>query len=303
MQALLNNYKTDRLLLNELNLNDAEFIFALVNTPGWIEFIGDRNVKTIEDSQAYVKKIIDDPNIFYWVVKLEDQQTPIGIITFIKRNYLDHHDIGFAFLPQYAKHGYAYEATVALLNKIAEDKNHTKILATTIPENKNSTRLLEKLGFCFEKNIKNENDKLLLYSITSDKIGIDNLTKTFFSIFTNTNGKNPDWSIINSICLPETVIIKKTDLSEIIYSKHTFIEPRKIILTDGTLTDFEEHEIQEETKIIGHIAQRFSKYQKSGYLNGNYFKGYGTKFFQFINTRSGWKINSLIWEDSKTELE
>jgi hypothetical protein len=47
------------------------------------------------------------------------------------------------------------------------------------------------------------------------------------------------------------------------------------------------------------IAQRFSRYQKSGYLNGTYFKEYGSKFFQFIKTNNGWKINSLIWEDDK----
>jgi hypothetical protein len=130
-----------------------------------------------------------------------------------------------------------------------------------------------------------------------DKLNIDKLTKEFFSIFTNTNHLQPDWEIIHKICLPETLIIKKGVSAETVYSLQTFIEPRKKILTDGTLTEFEESEISEETKIIGNIAQRFSHYQKSGYLNGSYFEEKGNKFFQFVRTDSGWKICALIWED------
>jgi hypothetical protein len=63
------------------------------------------------------------------------------------------------------------------------------------------------------------------------------------------------------------------------------------------LTAFEEKETTATTTIIGNIAQRFSKYEKSGYLNGLYFKEYGNKFFQLIKTTNGWKINALIWED------
>jgi hypothetical protein len=133
----------------------------------------------------------------------------------------------------------------------------------------------------------------------SDKSEIDNIINVFFDIFTNTNQKQPDWTIINNVCIPETVIIKKSDAAEVVYNLNSFIEPRRKILTDGTLANFQESEIEEETKITGNIAQRFSKFQKSGYLNGVYFKEYGSKFFQFIKTNNGWKINSLIWEDDK----
>lgn len=98
----------------------------------------------------------------------------------------------------------------------------------------------------------------------SDKSEIDNIVKIFFHIFTNTNNTQPDWSIINKVCIAQTIIIKKSDAAELIYDLNSFIEPRKKNLTDGTLTEFEEKEINEETKIIGNIAQRFSKYQKSG---------------------------------------
>jgi ribosomal-protein-alanine N-acetyltransferase len=123
-----NNYSTDRLLLNEINLKDAEFILELVNTPEWIKFIGDRNVGDITDANEYIQKIISNPNAHFWVVRIRDQQIPIGIITFIKRDFLDHHDIGFAFLAKYTKKGYAYEATITVLNDAIKYSIYKQIL-------------------------------------------------------------------------------------------------------------------------------------------------------------------------------
>ncbi|MEO5783046.1 MAG: hypothetical protein ABIQ07_07240, partial [Ginsengibacter sp.] len=80
-----------------------------------------------------------------------------------------------------------------------------------------------------------------------DKQSIDKVVEIFFSIFNNTDQKKPDWYIIHAICLPETIIIKKTGLAEEVYNLQTFIDPRKKLLSDGTLTDFEEMETAEET--------------------------------------------------------
>lgn len=164
-QAMQNNYRTQRLLLTELTLGDAEFILELVNTPEWIQYIGNRNINSQEDATAYIQKIIDDPATNYWIVKIQDQRIPIGIITFIKREYLQHHDIGFAFLSQHTKQGYAYEATTAVLSAVLKDPAHAQILATTVKENTNSIQLLKKLGFRFSKKVKSENITLLVYSL------------------------------------------------------------------------------------------------------------------------------------------
>ena len=98
---------------------------------------------------------------------------------------------------------------------------------------------------------------------STDKIEINNLTKQFFNLFDNTDHKIPDWAIVQNICIPEIIIIKKTGLTEIIYNLTNFIEPRKAILSDGTLTNFQEQELHEETQIIEHIAHRRSRYQKA----------------------------------------
>jgi RimJ/RimL family protein N-acetyltransferase len=156
-------FSTERLQLGPLHEGHATFIRKLLNTEGWIRFIGDRNIHSENDAQAYIQKILGNPNVNYWVAQLKENNIDIGIVTFIRRDYLDHPDIGFAFLPQYAGKGYAYEASKEVLNALL--KSRATIYATTIPENNSSIQLLEKLGLQFEKEIEVENEKLFLYKI------------------------------------------------------------------------------------------------------------------------------------------
>ena len=47
---------TERLKLREFTNTDTDFIIALLNSPGWLQFIGDRNVRTKEEAVAYLEK-------------------------------------------------------------------------------------------------------------------------------------------------------------------------------------------------------------------------------------------------------
>jgi RimJ/RimL family protein N-acetyltransferase len=288
-----------RLSLTKLSLDDADFIFELVNTAGWLKFIGDRNVKTPDEARLFVLKVMNNPHVDYWVVRTLSSQTLIGIVSFVKREYLDFYDVGFAFLPQHSKQGFALEATTTFLQHLAKESSDPKILATTINGNSNSIALLIKLGFQFEKRIMTDNEELQVYSISMDQFLIDQLTKSFFEIFTNLNASPVNLNQIFDLCLPETLIIKKSSLNQEVYSLQTFIDPRQKILTDGTLTSFEEKEITGETKMAGAIAQRFSKYEKKGCFSGKSFEQKGNKFFHFVKTAQGWKISSVVWEDEE----
>ena len=161
------NLTTTRLQLSSLELDDSAFIFDLLNTENWIRFIGNRNINSDEDAINYIQKIRDNPEADYKIVRLKDELTPIGVITFIKRHYLDHWDIGFAFLPEYAKKGYAFEATKAVLEEIKQDKTHEFILATTLKDNINSINLLNKLGLKYTKDILIGDDNLMLFSMVN----------------------------------------------------------------------------------------------------------------------------------------
>lgn len=164
------SYRTRRLLLDEVGISDAEFIMELVNTPGWIRFIGDRNIHTAEVAKAYIQKIIGNPSFNYWVVKISPSLIPIGIITFIKRDYLNHYDIGFAFLPEHINQGYAYEATKEVLDDMMNNPEYFTVLAVTVNENTRAIKLLEALGFHFANQIQNNDETLLVYAVAK-KIG------------------------------------------------------------------------------------------------------------------------------------
>ncbi|QXV63779.1 GNAT family N-acetyltransferase [Mucilaginibacter sp. 21P] len=293
----ISQVSSERLHLTELQVNDYNFIFELVDSPGWLNFIGDRNVKSATDALAYIEKIIANPDVQYWTVRLKGDGTPIGIITLIKRQYLDHYDIGFAFLEAYTGKGYAAEATLAVVHELPHRLLSEKILAITTEANLRSIKLLEELNFIFEKTIEVDNKILRQYALNADQIQIDKMTQAFFALFTNI-AEAPQFDRINELCHQQAQIVKKTVDGAEIYDLKSFIEPRKKILTDGTLTGFSECEVKAETRITGNIAQRFSRYEKSGRLQGSEYRGSGNKMLQFMKQQGKWQIIQVIWEDN-----
>ena len=137
----------------------------MVNTEGWLKFIGNRNVNTIDEADNYIEKITNLKNINYWIVKRKSDNSSIGIITLIKRDNLEHFDFGFAFLPDFGKNGYAYEAAKIILDTLMQEPQFKIMLAVTIPDNINSLKLLEKLNFTYFEEIEQKNEKLSVYKI------------------------------------------------------------------------------------------------------------------------------------------
>lgn len=158
-----NTFTTSRLHLSLVTEKDHAFVKALLNTKGWIEFIGDRHIHSEEDAKNYIRKIQSTPHLSYWVVRQITDQAPVGIISFLKRTYLDHFDIGFAFLPEYSGKGYAYEAANHVLTTILKSGLHKTVLATTYPHNSKSIALLQKLGMILKGEIDRDGDRLLVY--------------------------------------------------------------------------------------------------------------------------------------------
>ncbi len=165
----MQNIHTERLLLSQFAATDAAFIFELLNTPTWIQFIGERNINTLEDAENYiVQKLMPsyiENGFGFFAVKLKENNVPIGMCGFIKREGLDEVDIGFAFLPLYTGKGYAFEAAHASLIHAKDELKITNLLAITTKENEHSIRLLEKLGLVFEKNvyIPGDPEELMLF--------------------------------------------------------------------------------------------------------------------------------------------
>lgn len=156
--------ETKRLRIKQLALSDDLFMMELMNSTGWITFIGDRNIQTQTDAVNYIHKIQGNNNYTCLVFALKETETPIGIVTIIKRDNLEHHDIGFALLPQYGKLGYAFEASKKVLDALLKSQLHSKILAITVKDNDKSISLLEKLGLNFIEEKTEDNEVMLVYS-------------------------------------------------------------------------------------------------------------------------------------------
>lgn len=160
---------TDRLYLRELQLSDAPFIVELLNSPGWLQYIGDRNVRTIEDAETYLKngpiKAYAEVGYGLSLVVLKNNHKPIGMCGLLRRDYLKHPDVGFAFLPEVMGKGYALEIASALKQFAEVHWQVQKICAIVQADNDRSIKLLNKLGLSFNDKIKSPttNEILDLY--------------------------------------------------------------------------------------------------------------------------------------------
>lgn len=147
--------ETPRLALRHLTPADAEFIFALTNDPDWLRFIGDRGIRTMDDARDYIE---NGPTAMYaehgfglYAVELKETGAPIGICGLLRRAWLEDVDVGFAFLPEFRRAGYAREAASNTLTHARETLGLSRVLAIVSPDNRDSIRLLEKLGMRHER--------------------------------------------------------------------------------------------------------------------------------------------------------
>ena len=161
----LKTFKTERLILRPMTVNDAGFILELLNEPSFIKNIGDRKVRTLDGARAY---ITDGPVASYakngfglYLVELKETHESMGMCGLIRRNTLKDVDIGYAFLPRYWSRGYAFEAAMAM-KRYAQDIGLKRLVAVVDPENTPSIHLLEKLGMKYEGMVRLSEDDIEL---------------------------------------------------------------------------------------------------------------------------------------------
>lgn len=144
--------ETGRLRLRDVTPADAPFMLELLNSAGFIENIGDRGVRTLEDAQAYIRdRVIGSyqANGFgMWLVEAGGQA--VGLAGLVKREGLDRPDVGYAFLADAWGRGYAQEAAAAVMGYARGELGLGPLAAITAPENYASMAVLRKVGFTFQ---------------------------------------------------------------------------------------------------------------------------------------------------------
>ncbi|MCB0686103.1 MAG: GNAT family N-acetyltransferase [Saprospiraceae bacterium] len=165
-------FETERLLIRPTNFDDAPFLLLLLNTPKWLEFIGDRKVYDLPASRNYIKERII-PQFYKWgfgnytLIRKMDK-IPIGCCGLYDRPGVDGIDLGFALMPAFEKYGYALEAAQKMLEIATDIFKLNKVSAITSTENMASQNLLRKLGMKYQGllSISDEDDPVLLFQLS-----------------------------------------------------------------------------------------------------------------------------------------
>lgn len=154
--------ETDRLRLRLISADDVDFIIRLLNEPSFIQNIGDRGVRTVDDALAYIAKgpaaSYEKHGFGLWLVETKESSEPIGMCGLLKRDVLEDVDIGYALAPEFWAKGYALESASAVLSYANTKLGLKRVVAVVNAENQSSIRLLEKMGFEFERMVRLSED-------------------------------------------------------------------------------------------------------------------------------------------------
>ena len=162
--------ETERLIIREIEEDDGKFINELLNSPGFLKYIGDRGVRSDDDARVFIRdryrKSYSENGYGLYAVLLKEDLTPVGMCGFVRRDTLPGPDLGFAFLPIYEGKGFGTESSKALLEFGRAQLGFDRLYAITTLDNQASIHLLEKLGFTFDKIIENpDGERINLFSL------------------------------------------------------------------------------------------------------------------------------------------
>lgn len=166
--------ETPRLLVERFTLDDAAFILRLLNDPSFIRHIADKGARTLDDARAY---LLSGPLAHYqrhgfglWRVSERGTGIPIGMCGLIQRDALDDVDLGYALLPEFGGKGYAREAARAVVAYAREVLGLVRLVAIVGDRNERSIRLLETVGFVFERMVRlpPDDENLALYALGAE---------------------------------------------------------------------------------------------------------------------------------------
>ena len=153
--AILPELETARLTLRRLDFEDAPFVVRLLNEPSFLQNIGDRGVRNIEDAHRYLR---EGPLAMYqahgfglWHASRKSDGAAVGMCGLLKRDTLPDVDIGYAYLPEFWGQGYALEAAEATVRHAARKFGLRRLIGVVSQGNTGSIRVLEKVGMRFER--------------------------------------------------------------------------------------------------------------------------------------------------------
>ncbi|GCD10514.1 GNAT family N-acetyltransferase [Clostridium tagluense] len=168
---------SDKYLIRYISNDDKEDLFQIYSNEKIAKYVVRKIHCSIKDTEEFIQLInrrMKEGNNIYLGISENHSKKLIGIIRFLKKEEPSILTIGYALKEDYWGHGIIYTAVNNLIELIKLDGTYTRIRATVKPENINSQRCVEKLGFKlhgkFNKseiidNKEIETERLLYYRI------------------------------------------------------------------------------------------------------------------------------------------
>lgn len=160
--------ETKRLQVRESTLEDVEEFYRIYSDPAITRYM-EKLFPEKEAEQAYMKAYIDQIYGFYgyglWTVALKDSGRVIGRAGLSVREGYDLPELGFVIETSCQRQGYGLEVCAAILEYAREELFFDRVQALVKKKNLASKLLLDKLGFRFERKVKEKEGEYELYTV------------------------------------------------------------------------------------------------------------------------------------------
>ena len=141
--------ETERLILRRYNENDLNDLYEYLSDPEVVKYEPNKPLD-MEATKGNLEWRISTEEMI--AVETKDEHKMIGNVYMGKRDF-NTLEMGYVFNKNYWGKGYAAESCQALIEEAFSRKVH-RIYAECDPENENSWKLLERLGFKREAYLK-----------------------------------------------------------------------------------------------------------------------------------------------------
>lgn len=164
--------ETNRLLLREFDISDAESFYELNLNPNVIKYTGNSAFKDIDEAKAFLENYSDYQRNGFgrWAVINKSNQLFLGWCGLKYDEKLDETDIGFSFFEHFWNQGFATESAKACINYGFEILNLKTIVGRAMKENTASIKILEKIGLQYEKGFDFDGQEGVIYTIKNKMI-------------------------------------------------------------------------------------------------------------------------------------
>lgn len=157
--------KTERLLLREFKISDAEELYKICNEMYILKWMPDWEM-SLEDLKELIKwfeKCYDDLsfNRTMLAITLEDSGDIIGMVGVGPKKEVDNEiEIAYYISEKYSNQGYMSEAVNEMTQWVFKTKGLEYIIAIVEPDNFPSQKVVNKCGFTLEgtRNLINSGD-------------------------------------------------------------------------------------------------------------------------------------------------